>query len=162
MRKTDVLIGGEDSGGLSVKGHIPEKDGILASLLTIEMMAVEKKPLSHIWTDLQQEAGLHLVSKRIDLRLTPGTQRGLIDALSNQPFEKIGQAKVEKVGRADGFKFYLDSSNWVLVRTSGTEPLVRLHFEGTSEEKVAQTMSDFQKQIDAIVENLSKVKETAR
>lgn len=156
MRKTDVLIGGEESGGLSVKGHIPEKDGILANLLTIEMIAFEKKPLSQIWKDLQTEAGLHLIGKRRDLRLTPQTQRRLIEELSNKPFEKIGEERVEKVGRADGVKFYLDSRNWVLVRPSGTEPLLRLYFEGTSEQKVVQTMNDFEKGLDPIIDGLRK------
>jgi phosphomannomutase len=156
MRTKDVLIGGEESGGLSVKGHIPEKDGILADLLVIEMLAYEKKPLSQVWKDLQQEAGLHLVGKRVDMHLTPMTQRGLIEELTAKPFEKIGEAKVEKLGRADGLKFYLDPLNWALVRPSGTEPLVRIYFEGTSEEKLAQTMRDFQKQVDAIVDGLNK------
>lgn len=156
MRTKDVLIGGEESGGLSVKGHIPEKDGILADLLVIEMLAFEKKSLGQIWADLQNEAALHLVGKRRDLHLTPMTQRGLMEALTSNPFEKIGQAKVEKLGRADGLKFYLDPQNWVLVRASGTEPLIRLYFEGTSEEKVTQTLTAFESQVDAIVDDLNK------
>lgn len=156
MRQKDVLIGGEESGGLSVKGHIPEKDGILANLLTIEMMAFERKSLSEIWADLQKEAGVKLVSKRLDVHLTPMTQRGLMEQLTSKPFEKIGEQKVEKLGRIDGLKFYLDATNWVLVRASGTEPLVRLYFEASSEDKLKTTIAAFEKQVNAIVDDLSK------
>ncbi|HEY9789092.1 MAG TPA: phosphoglucomutase/phosphomannomutase family protein [Candidatus Obscuribacterales bacterium] len=156
MRQKDVLIGGEESGGLSVKGHIPEKDGILAGLLVLEMMAYEKKPLAQIWQDLLNEAGMQFFAKRIDLHLTPVTQRGLIDQLKAKPFDKIGSFKVERVDRKDGLKFYIDSNTWTLVRASGTEPLVRLYFESTSEQTLDQMSAAFEKQAHDIIHSIDK------
>jgi phosphomannomutase len=163
MRRQDVLIGGEESGGLSVKGHIPEKDGILADLLVLEMMAFEKKSLSEIWQDLLKEAGMRFYSKRKDLHLTPVTQRGLIDRLQKKPFEKLGDLKIESIGRKDGMKFYVDANNWMLIRPSGTEPLVRAYFESTDEKMLEQMMTGFQQQADAIINELGKLdKQVAR
>lgn len=156
MRQKDVLIGGEESGGFSVKGHIPEKDGILADLLVLEMLAYEKKPLSQIWQDLLNEAGVKFYHRRRDLHLTPVTQRGLIDRLNTKPFDRLGELKVAQVGRKDGLKFYIDDDNWMLVRPSGTEPLVRLYFEGTSEKMVDQMLDGFQKQADALIAECQK------
>lgn len=155
MRTKDVLIGGEESGGVSVKGHIPEKDGILANLLLIELLAYEGKPLSVIWQELLQEAGMTFVGRRRDLHLNKLTQKGLMEQLLSKPFDKIGEEKVQKVGRADGLKFYLDDHNWVLVRPSGTEPLIRLYFEGTSDERIDRVVAAFEKQVDEIVKGIS-------
>lgn len=151
MRSGDVLIGGEESGGISVKGHIPEKDGILGNLLIVEMMAYERKPLSQIWTELQAESGVKLVYRRADLDLNLRTQRGLMDTMKSAPFTEIGGKKVTKLDRSDGLKFYFDELNWLLVRPSGTEPLIRLYFEGTSAEGVDRVMGDFQRQVDEIL-----------
>lgn len=156
MRSGDVLIGGEESGGISVKGHIPEKDGILGNLLLVEMIACEGKPLSAIWADLQKEAGVELAYRRADLSLNMRTQRQLMDVLKAQPFSQVGGCKVAKVDRADGLKFYIDDLNWFLVRPSGTEPLIRLYFEGTSAQSVETVMADFRRQVDAIVESSNK------
>ena len=156
MRERSVLIGGEESGGLSVIGHIPEKDGILANMLVIEMLAYEKKPLSKIWAELQNEAGLHLTYARRDLHLTPATQRGLMERLIASPFEQVGQSKIQKVTRADGLKLYINHNNWILVRPSGTEPLVRLYFEGESEEKVKDMIDGFERQVNQIIDELNK------
>jgi phosphomannomutase len=155
MRTKDVLIGGEESGGVSVKGHIPEKDGILANLLLIEMLAYEGKPLSVIWSELLKEAGMSFVGRRRDLHYTKAIQRGLMEQLLSSPFEKIGAEKVQKVSKADGLKFYLDDHNWLLVRPSGTEPLIRLYFEGTSDERIDRVVTDFESQVGEIVQGLN-------
>ncbi len=151
MRTNDVLIGGEESGGVSVKGHIPEKDGILGNLLIVEMMAYEKKPLSQIWAELLDEAGLKLVYRRGDLHLNHRTQRMLMDSLSDTPLKTIGGQKVAEIRREDGLKYYLDKNNWMLVRPSGTEPMIRLYFEGTSEQQVEAVMKDFNAQVETIL-----------
>jgi phosphomannomutase len=154
MRHQDVLIGGEESGGVSIKGHIPEKDGILANLLLVEMMAYEKKPLSEIWKELVKEAGLQLYGRRGDLHLNTLTQRGLMERLQSNPPSKIGGQTVSKIGRDDGLKFYLDEGNWMLVRPSGTEPVVRLHFEGSSPERLERIVTDFNAQVKEILKEL--------
>lgn len=154
MRRGDILIGGEESGGLSVKGHIPEKDGILANLLIIEMMAYEGKPLSEIWEDLQKEVEMKFFFLRGDLMLTKSTQKGLMERLINDPLKEIGGHKVVKVGKKDGLKLYFDDYNWMLIRPSGTEPLVRLYFEGTSQEQVERIAKDFNVQSQKIIDEL--------
>ena len=156
MRSEDVLIGGEESGGVSVKGHIPEKDGILANLLLIEMMAYEKKALTAIWADVLKEAGVTLTYRRADLKLTNRTAKGLMERLLESPMKTLAGEKVTKESRLDGLKLYIDHENWLLIRPSGTEPLIRLYFEGTSAEHVEKVMQDFQAQVDAILEDLEK------
>ncbi len=151
MRTNDVLIGGEESGGVSVKGHIPEKDGILGNLLIVEMMAYEKKPLSKIWAELLAEAGVRFVYRRGDLHLNHVTQRLLMESLSGSPLKSLGGQKVTDIQRKDGLKYYLEDDNWMLVRPSGTEPMIRLYYEGTSEAKVEAIVADFNQQVDAIL-----------
>lgn len=148
MRQKDVLLGGEESGGCSVKGHIPEKDGILCNLLIVEMLAYEKKPLSQIWSELVAASGVEFAYRRRDLKLTAESQKSFVDKLTNEPFDKIGNTKVTKVGRLDGFKYYLEDDSWILIRPSGTEPLVRLYFEAPSAVRVDQLKNDFDKMID--------------
>ncbi|HEY9733380.1 MAG TPA: phosphoglucomutase/phosphomannomutase family protein [Drouetiella sp.] len=151
MRQLNGLIGGEESGGVTVMGHIPEKDGIMANLLIVEMMAAEGKPISEIWKDMVREAGLELIYRRADLKLTMRTQKGLMDRLRESPMSTLAGLPVTEVGRKDGLKLYIDHHNWVLIRPSGTEPLVRLYFEGTSVEQVEKVMADFNQQVDKIL-----------
>ena len=154
LRGGDVLLGGEESGGFTFNGHIPEKDGIMANLLVVEMLAYEKKPLSQIWQELQKEAGLYLTYLRADLKLTLRTQKALMERLSANPMTTLAGEKVVKVGRSDGLKLYLDHNNWMLIRPSGTEPLIRLYFECTSPEKAEKIKADFNKQVDKILADL--------
>ena len=117
-------------------------------------MAYEKKPLSQIWKDLTTEAGLSLIYRRADLQLTKRTQKGLMEKLKQSPMTMLAEYKVAKVDRKDGLKLYIDHNNWVLIRPSGTEPLIRLYFEGTSVAQVEKVMADFNKQVDRILADL--------
>src|SRR5207248_3654517 len=114
MRAHDVLIGGEDSGGISVKGHIPEKDGILANMLLIEMMAYENKPLSIISEDLLNEADLHLCTGRGDLEISQTIQQRLMARMIESPFAQIAGETVSNISQLDGMKFYITPNDWVL------------------------------------------------
>jgi len=157
MRTEDVLIAGEESGGFSVKGHIPEKDGILANLFLIEMLAYEKKPLTSIWADLLKEAGVsELTYKRGDLKLTTRTAKGLMDHFYEHPIKYLAGREVTKESRLDGLKIYLDHENWMMIRPSGTEPLIRLYFESSSPENAELMKNDFQAQVDAILADLER------
>jgi len=132
MRSKEVLLGGEESGGISIKGHIPEKDGILGNLLILEILAYERKPLSKIWQDLICEAGISLVGRRADMALSIQTQKLLMERFKEKPFDQLAGERVNKVSLLDGLKLYLDLDSWLLIRPSGTEPFLRLYAESAN------------------------------
>lgn len=136
MRKFNPIIGGEESGGLSIRGHIPEKDGILANLLVLEAMAYENKTLVQLQEELKQLSGCKFYNDRVDLKLETREEiEKIIDKFKNA--EDFADMKIIKKDFKDGVKLYLeDNSSWVLVRPSGTEPLLRIYFESDSLEKI--------------------------
>jgi len=137
MRKYNPVIGGEDSGGLSIQGHIPEKDGILANLLILEAMSYEHKTLVQLEEDLQKYAGAKFYNDRIDEKLE--TREQVKKALDNaEKMNFLGKYKVTKVNKIDGVKLYFDDNSWILVRPSGTEPLLRIYIECDSLEKLEE------------------------
>ncbi len=143
MRETTVLIGGEESGGLSIIGHIPEKDGVLADMLVAEAIAYEGKPLSQLVAEAIAEAGGPLFNKRLDLHLDDAHKAAVIDSFTKNPPATVAGVKVKEVGRKDGIKLYLEDGSWVLLRPSGTEPLMRVYLETHSPEqqtKIAEEM----------------------
>ena len=153
MRSKDVLIGGEESGGVSIKGHIPEKDGIMGNLLLLEMLAYEGKPLSTIWQDLTNEAGSNLVYLRADFPRTVSCEL-LRQRLQELPPSSLAGRKITEVGLKDGIKLYIDADNWVLIRPSGTEPLVRLYVDSTDASLAKAILSDCQAQLKVILKEL--------
>jgi len=128
MMKENVILGGEESGGLTIKGHIPEKDGLLADLLVVEMVAKRKKPLSKIWEDLKAKIGT-FEDRRSKIELSEEKKNSLIGALKKSPPSMIGGIKVAEVKTLDGVKIILEDGSWFLIRPSGTEPLIRLYSE---------------------------------
>ncbi|MFB2968485.1 phosphoglucomutase/phosphomannomutase family protein [Aerosakkonema sp. BLCC-F183] len=138
MRETQVLIGGEESGGLSIIGHIPEKDGVLADMLVAEAVAYEGKPLSQLVEEAIAEANGPLYNLRLDLHLDDAHKAAVIDSFTKNPPAEVATIKVKEVGRKDGIKLYLEEGSWVLLRPSGTEPLMRVYIETNSPEKQAQ------------------------
>lgn len=136
MRKFNPIIGGEESGGLSIQGHIPEKDGILANLLILEAMAYENKSLVDLQKELYNFAGCKFYNDRIDKRLDNVDEiKPLLETYKNKP--SVGNFKVIKSDTKDGVKLYFDdNSSWMLIRPSGTEPLLRIYFESDSTEKL--------------------------
>ena len=141
MMKKDILIGGEESGGLSIKGHIPEKDGILANLLVVEMVAKEGKPLSLMFEDLRKMIGTYF-SERINLKLDDTEKKRLIESLIKSPPQRLDDSPLEEVKTIDGVKILFKDGSWFLARPSGTEPLVRVYFESESQDKI-EKMKDF-------------------
>jgi len=150
MRETSVLIGGEESGGLSIIGHIPEKDGILADMLVAEAIAYEGKPLSQLVQEAIAEADGPLYNQRLDLHLTEAHKVNVIDSFTKNPPTEVAGIKVKEVGRKDGIKLYLAEGSWVLLRPSGTEPLVRVYMETNSSTKLSQIAQEMQRAIDKL------------
>jgi alpha-D-glucose phosphate-specific phosphoglucomutase len=147
MLERDILIGGEESGGIGIRRHMPERDGILNSLLLANIMAEEGKPLGQLVNDLQQEYGQHHYG-RIDLHITNEIRDEAMRRAAARP-AGIGSFAVRQVGTLDGVKFFLDAPThgngaeaWVLVRASGTEPLLRIYCEAASQELVSQILRE--------------------
>jgi phosphoglucomutase len=126
----EIGFGGEESAGLTVEGHVPEKDGILADLLTAELVGAEERTLGQLRSRLWDEIGPHL-TRRIDLRLTPEQQKRLAGYRADAPSSVAGR-KVARVDRLDGVKLIFEDGSWILIRESGTEPVARLYIEAPS------------------------------
>ena len=138
MRKYNPIIGGEESGGLSIQGHIPEKDGLLANSLILEAMAYENKSLVQLQTELYNFAGCKFYNDRIDKKLENTDEiKPVLESFKNK--KEIGKYKIIKTDLKDGVKMYLDdNSSWILVRPSGTEPLLRIYFESDNLSKIEE------------------------
>ncbi len=150
MRETTVLIGGEESGGLSVIGHIPEKDGILADMLIAELVAYEGKPLSQLVSEAIADANGPLYNTRLDMHLTNAHKQAVLTAIPSNPPTEIAGIGVKELGRKDGIKLYLADGSWVLLRPSGTEPLIRVYIEATTPEKLTQISKFMESLIDGL------------
>ncbi len=136
MRTHNPIIGGEESGGLTIRGHIPEKDGILANLLVLEAMAYENKTLVELQKDLNELVGCKFYNDRVDLKLENRDEiNRVIDKFKTT--DEFAGMKVLRKDFKDGVKLYLeDNASWVLVRPSGTEPLLRIYFESDALDKI--------------------------
>jgi phosphomannomutase len=135
MLRGDVVMGGEESGGMSVQGHIPEGDGILMGLLLLEVMADAGAPLHEIIEDLLNDVGPAQYA-RVDLKLTrPVAKTAMVNLLLGRAPAKIDGVAVEDIQTTDGVKYYLDDGSWLLIRPSGTEPLLRVYVETPNNER---------------------------
>ena len=134
--QNDVLIGGEESGGISIKGHIPEGDGILMGLLILEMVAKTNTPLDELVDFLLAEVGPSFY-KRLDFRLSrPISKEGMVERLQEEAPDYIGPAEVTEISTLDGIKYKFEDDSWLLIRPSGTEPVLRVYAEARSPEMV--------------------------
>jgi phosphoglucomutase len=131
MESEPVIVGGEESGGLSVKGHVPEKDGVLACLLMAELVAMERKSLGEILRALEKETGA-FHTDRINVAIPPEKKEALLKRLA-AGLDSVGPFKVQKFITTDGYKFLLPDGEWVAFRASGTEPLIRCYIEAKSQ-----------------------------
>jgi len=141
MLTRDILIGGEESGGIGIKGHLPERDGILNSLLLAEVMAVKKKTVGELVQDLTHEFGPHFYD-RVDLELELAKARQLVKHVAQGKFRRVAGLKVTAVEDLDGAKMRFGDSAWLLVRASGTENLLRLYSEAPSAEQVKALLGE--------------------
>ncbi len=144
MRERDILIGGEESGGIGVKMHIPERDAALIALLLIEVMASHGKTLGQIVEMLSADFGSHFYG-RVDLELHPEQKEKAVSLFSNPALQRVGGWSVENRENLDGIKLYLKNAGWVMIRPSGTEPVLRLYAEAPSAEMVSRLLGEVER-----------------
>ncbi|AGY58138.1 phosphoglucomutase/phosphomannomutase family protein [Gloeobacter kilaueensis] len=141
MLREPVLLGGEESGGIGYLGHIPERDGLLCALYLLEIVAQTGKELSVLFAELQDELDYHSHYDRRDLKLPDAAfKQKLLDELEASPPQQIAGLAVIEHTAIDGHKFRLSDGRWLLIRFSGTEPLLRLYCEGTDPARVTETL----------------------
>lgn len=134
MLSEDILLGGEESGGISFRGHIPEGDGVLMGLLLVEMVAVTQKSLHQLVSDLLERVGPAFYQRKDQRLQYPVQKRRMVGYLKDQAPAEIAGLKVTEMMTTDGVKYILEDDSWLLIRPSGTEPVLRLYAEGRSEE----------------------------
>ena len=135
MITDNVVIGGEESGGIGIKEHLPDRDAILAAALVIEMIATERKPLSGLLSRLYKELGHHYYGRQ-DIGLSFRWMRRIIEDLEGDPQLSLSSSDPMELTRLDGFKYRFSNGSWLLLRPSGTEPVLRIYAEAESAGKV--------------------------
>ena len=140
MSQEDVLVGGEESGGLAVKGHIPERDGIWIGLMILEFMAFTKKSVDELVQEVYDLVG-GFAFDRNDLHLTEEKKQSIIEACQQESFHKFGSYNVLGIKKLDGFKFDLGADQWVMIRPSGTEPVLRVYCQGADRAAVEDILA---------------------
>jgi phosphomannomutase len=146
MVEHDALIGGEESGGYAFRGHVPERDGILANLYLLDLMVRTGKTPSQLLEALFEKVGAHYYD-RVDIRTDNAMKaaaKSKLDAVKADAIE-LGGHKVKEKVTLDGYKFVMDDGGWLLVRFSGTEPLIRVYTETTDQGAVQKILADGQR-----------------
>jgi phosphomannomutase len=146
MQQEDVLVGGEESGGIAVKGHIPERDGIWDGLLLIEHIAKNKCTLEDLIEEVYAIVG-KFAYNRLDLHLDESKKQHIIERCKAGVFNKFGDIPVTKVEDLDGWKYYLQDEETLLIRASGTEPLLRVYAEAATPERVDEILIKAKQQL---------------
>ncbi|MFQ3332298.1 MAG: phosphomannomutase [Flavobacteriales bacterium] len=141
MITEDVLLGGEESGGIATTGHIPERDGIWMGLILFEFMAKSGKSLEDLIAEVYAIVG-PFAFERIDLHIDNDTKLRIIEDCKAGKFTKFGKYNVVRVDTTDGFKFFFDEDTWLMIRPSGTEPVLRTYAEAANQEKVFDILAD--------------------
>jgi phosphomannomutase len=139
MLKENALIGGEESGGYGFRGHVAERDGVLANLYFLDLMVRTGKSPSQLIDYLYKKVGPHYY-QRVDIRFPEAERKAIIDRVRNYPGKTIDNVKILKLDTTDGYRFNLADNTWLLIRFSGTEPLLRIYTETDSPERVKRLL----------------------
>ncbi|ADL11852.1 phosphoglucomutase/phosphomannomutase family protein [Acetohalobium arabaticum] len=146
MMNKDIIIGGEESGGLSIKGHIPEKDGLLACALIAEMVMDREEKLSVILEKVEKKYG-KLISERLDIECGSEEKPEVLERIKNFDVDEIAGYKVIEQITKDGMKVVLEDGSWCLMRPSGTEPLIRVYVETSDYELMEQIQAEVREEL---------------
>lgn len=133
-----VIVGGEESGGISVAGHIPERDGVWMGLIIMELMAKTGKSLKELIQVIYSKVGAFKFD-RDDLHLNDSKMTSVLERCAN--LKEIGGRKIILTETIDGWKYYLDDNTWIMVRPSGTEPVFRVYCQADNKQKVRETLN---------------------
>ena len=144
MIKEDVLIGGEESGGIAIKGHIPERDGIWIGLTLWEFMAKSGKSLKELIKEVYAITG-SFAFERNDLHLTEETKNKIVRNCQQGNYSAFGKYKVQRVDDLDGWKYFFNDNEWMMIRASGTEPVLRTYAESYSQKKALEILTSAKK-----------------
>jgi phosphomannomutase len=148
MLSNDVLIGGEESGGISIKGHIPEGDGVLMGLIVAEMVARYGKSPEELLADVMAEIG-RFDYARNDFHVKPFEKTALVTRLVDLAPDRLAGIPLSSINTRDGVKYLLADDSWLLIRPSGTEPVLRVYAEAHSPETVQALLTEGRSLADA-------------
>ena len=148
MINEDVLLGGEESGGIAIKGHIPERDGIWMGLTIWEFMAKSGKTLEQLIEEVYAIVGPFSYD-RSDLHITEALKNEVLEKCKANAFDRFGDLEVRSTETIDGFKYHFDDDQWLMIRASGTEPVLRTYAESSSLAKAHEILAACKKAIGA-------------
>lgn len=144
MVNEDVLVGGEESGGIAIKGHIPERDGIWMGLTIWEFMAKTGKTLNELIEEVYAITGTFSF-ERNDLYIDETIKNKVLENCKNSSYKEFGKYKVSHIDNLDGYKFFIDENTWLMIRASGTEPVLRTYAEADTKEKTLDILAEVKK-----------------
>ncbi len=144
MVAEDVLVGGEESGGIAIKGHIPERDGIWMGLTIWEFMAKTNKTLKQLIQEVYDITGTFWF-ERNDLYIDEATKNKVLELCKSNSYKEFGKYKVQRIDNLDGYKFFFDDNTWLMIRASGTEPVLRTYAEAATKEITFDILADVKK-----------------
>jgi phosphomannomutase len=146
MLKEDILLAGEEAGGMAVRHHLPERDGVFISLMILEFMQKSGKSLAELVDDLYGEVGAFAYN-RVDLHLSEKEKQRIVALCMQNKIEAIAGLDVEKVQKVDGFRYFLGNSKWLMIRPSGTEPVLRFYAQAESKTAVDELLKTAVKEL---------------